>query len=504
MTIHTQTVESSYSPPGMLPGFYVSDLSAIEAKTVRRETVDERAARCADLVNSADGQWIIWTGLNNEAERLEQLIPESVNVHGSMTPEVKAQLMLDFQDGKYRVLISKTKIAGFGMNFQNANNMAFCGLDFSWESYYQAIRRIYRFGQTRPVQVHIVMSTQESSVLESVLGKEREAVSMSEQLIARSAEYAKQEITHMRPDDFVYQTDNAEGQNWRFWLGDSVERMREIPDESVDLSIYSPPFSDLFVYSATPRDIGNSNTPDEFFEHYGYIIRENLRVTKPGRLACVHVTDLRTYKGLDGVIGRKDFSGQVIEAYQTNGWTFWQRITIDKNAQTQAIRLRDHGLAFSTLEKDSTGLAGAVADYLLIFKKPGDNAVPVTPLLNKEMTYEDWILWARPVWNDIRETATLNVVAAKSANDEKHMCPLQLPLIERCIKLWSNPGELIFSPFGGIGSEGYEAVRLNRHFLGIELKPEYWRVGCNNLKNAEQLNVPDMFAWAEKQAGNDQ
>ncbi len=203
-------------------------------------------------------------------------------------------------------------------------------------------------------------------------------------------------------------------------------------------------------------------------------------------------------------MGKKDLSGDVISAYLEAGWQFRQRITIDKNPQAQAIRLKDHGLLFKTLKKDAINLTGGHADYLLIFRKPGENKVPVQPFQRGEVSSLDWILWAHPVWYDIKETKTLNERIARNDNDEKHMCPLQLDLIERLVKLWSNPDEIVFSPFAGIGSEGYEALRWKRRFLGIELKPEYYKVACQNLTNAETINGMTLFDWQASQEAEKQ
>ena len=462
-------VETNYTPNGMLPGFLVGGISAIEAKKIRRKTLDERVEAIGELVNGNDEQWIVWCGLNAEADALELLLDGAVQVKGSQTPEQKSDLLEAWMDGEHRVMVTKTKIAGMGMNFQQAHNMVFAGLDYSWESYYQAIRRCWRFGQEHPVNVFVVISNQENDVYQAVMKKDQKARMMMAKLIDESAQYSR------------------------------VERMAELPDNSIDLSVYSPPFSDLFVYSPTPRDVGNSKSMKQFFEHYGMIIRENLRITKPGRLCCVHVQDLRAYANADGYIGEKDFSGDVIQAYKDNGWTFWHRITIQKNPQTQAVRLKDHKLLFITLKKDSTNLAGAMPDYLLVFKKPGKNEVPVTPYTNGEVTEQDWIEWAHPAWTGIREADVLPVRQAKANDDEKHMCPLQLPVIERCVKLWSNPGEVVFSPFAGIGSEGYEALRWGRKFIGIELKPEYYNVAKVNLANAEKISGVTLFDWADQQ-----
>ena len=291
-----------------------------------------------------------------------------------------------------------------------------------------------------------------------------------------------------------YLTAEESGDNWTLWLGDSCERMAEIPDQSVDLSVYSPPFASLFTYSPSPRDLGNSASRGEFFEHYGYIVRENLRITKPGRICAVHVQQLTTTKSTHGIIGLTDFRGQVISAYMDAGWTFHGEVTIDKDPQAQAIRTKAQALMFVTKNRDSAATRPALADYLLLFKAPGDNQTPI----KNDVSNEEWIEWARPVWLDIRETNTLNARAGRDANDERHICPLQLDFIERVIRLWSNEGELVFTPFAGIGSEVYTAVKLGRRGHGIELKPSYWRTAVNNVRMVEsEMGVPALFDLSE-------
>lgn len=277
-----------------------------------------------------------------------------------------------------------------------------------------------------------------------------------------------------------YVTDDAEGEGWHLMLGDACERLDEVEPESVDLSIFSPPFASLYTYSPSVRDLGNSSDRDEFLEHFGYVVRGLLTAMKPGRIACVHVQQLSTTKATHGVVGLTDFRGQVIHAFVNDGWIFHGEVTIDKDPQAQAIRTKAHALMFQTLHRDSIGSRPAMADYLLMFRKPGENAVPV----DTDVDNETWIEWARPVWFGIRETDTLNTGVAREEADERHICPLQLPLIERCVRLWSNPDELILSPFAGIGSEGYVALQHGRRFVGIELKPSYWRTACDNLERA--------------------
>jgi DNA modification methylase len=287
-----------------------------------------------------------------------------------------------------------------------------------------------------------------------------------------------------------YVTDTATGDTWTAMLGDSCERLADVPDNSVDLSIYSPPFASLFTYSPSDRDLGNCRDKDEFQQHYRFIVEELLRVLKPGRLCVVHCQQLATQKGRDGAIGLYDFRGDLIRNHVDAGWIFHGEVTIDKDPQAQAIRTKATSLMFVTLNKDSSMSRPAMADYLLMFRKPGDNETAIKP----ECDNETWIEWARPVWFGIRETNTLNTAVAREDADERHICPLQLDLIERVIRLWSNRGETVLTPFLGIGSEVYSAVKLGRRGIGCELKPSYWRTAVGNLTDLEeQMNLPTLF-----------
>lgn len=288
-----------------------------------------------------------------------------------------------------------------------------------------------------------------------------------------------------------YVTDTATGDKWTAMLGDSCERLTEVADNSVDLSIYSPPFASLFTYSPSDRDLGNCRDKDEFQQHYRFIVEELLRVVKPGRLCVVHCQQLATQKGRDGAIGLYDFRGDLIRNHVDAGWIFHGELTIDKDPQAQAIRTKATSLMFVTLNKDSAMSRPAMADYLLMFRKPGDNETAIKP----ECDNETWIEWARPVWFGIRETNTLNTAVAREDADERHICPLQLDLIERVIRLWSNRGETVLTPFLGIGSEVYSAVKLGRQGIGCELKPSYWRTAVTNLEDLEkQMSLPTLFA----------
>jgi DNA modification methylase len=308
-----------------------------------------------------------------------------------------------------------------------------------------------------------------------------------------------------------YVTDDATGEGWRLMLGDSCERLAELPDNSADIGVYSPPFASLYTYSPSDRDLGNSRSMDEFADHYRFILDEVLRVMKPGRIIAVHCQQLATQLWRDGVVGLSDFRGDLIRAHQDAGYTFYGEVTIWKNPQAQQIVKKVAVLSFSTLERDSASSRPALGDYLLIFRKPGDNDVPVKPECNRV----EWTNWAAPIWEtdgemvddsidagpfsaswfDIKETNTLNTAVARESADERHICPLQLDLIERTLRLWSNRGELVLSPFAGIGSEGVVALRHGRSFVGCELKPSYWQTAASNLRAAENVaNAPDLFA----------
>lgn len=291
----------------------------------------------------------------------------------------------------------------------------------------------------------------------------------------------------------TYMTNEEHGTNWTMKLGDSCERLAEVDSDSIGLTVYSPPFASLFTYSPSVRDLGNAATRNEFIEHYGFILRELLRVTMPGRISCVHVQQLTTTKATQGVSGLTDFRGQVIQAHIEAGWIFHGEVTVNKDPQAQAIRTKAQALMFVTKNRDSAMTRPALADYLLLFRKPGDNHVAI----KNDVSNEEWIDWAQPVWMDIRETNTLNERVAREQADERHICPLQLDFIERCVRLWSNPGETVLSPFAGIGSEIYQAVKFGRVGLGIELKESYWRTAVDNLITLENdLSAPSLFDGA--------
>jgi DNA modification methylase len=257
-----------------------------------------------------------------------------------------------------------------------------------------------------------------------------------------------------------------------------------MPDKSIGFSVYSPPFGDLFIYSDSAADMGNSSSDGEFFDHYEFLIEQMARVTMPGRLTAVHCSDLPFRKWKDGKLGIRDFSGDIIRAHEKYGWTLHSRITIRKCPVVEMTRTKALGLLYKQLQKDSSKSRTGMPDYLLVFRAPGENAEPITQD-PQGFPVDQWQQWASPVWMDINQTNTLNVRMAKEAQDEKHLCPLQLDLIERALILWSNPGDIVLSPFMGIGSEGWCATKLKRKFVGVELKEAYWKQAVKNLKAIE-------------------
>jgi len=502
LNIFSLFVPTDYVPEDQL--FFTGLKGIGHRRQIRRETIGDRVSAAAEIVNNSSEQWIVWCGLNDESAALAKAIHDAVEVQGSDSLDAKIEALENFQNGTIRVLVTKTKIAGFGMNFQNCHNMIFVGLSDSWEAYYQAIRRCYRFGQKEEVNVHIVLGDVEQEIYTNIMRKEEQANTMATKLIENVQAFERDELAEQNDGGETYNVDTIKGKDWTLMLGDSVERLAEIKTDSIDFSVFSPPFMDLYTYSPTERDLGNSANADDFFIHFGYIIDHLLRVTRPGRICAVHTADVPALLSKDGYIGLKDFPGKVIAAFEDRGWIYHGRVTIDKNPQAQAIRTHSKALLFVQMEKDSSWSRPAIGDYILIFKKPGENQTPINPVANGELTRDQWIEWAHPIWWGIRETDTLQYTTARAEDDDKHICPLQLGTIERCIALWSNPGETILSPFAGIGSEIYQAVKMGRKGIGIELKQSYFNVAVKNLQMVERdVNSLDLFAWAEAQSAND-
>lgn len=271
-------------------------------------------------------------------------------------------------------------------------------------------------------------------------------------------------------------------EEYRVHHGDVIPHLAEMPERSVDLAVYSPPFPSVYAYTSLPEDIGNSeDLRSEAKLHFSFFFRGMLRVMKPGRVMVVHCTQIPRMKRSGGQ-GLFDFRGLLIRLAERSGFVFDYDWAVAKNPQAQAIRTKSHQLQFAGLERDRANSRGALPDYLLKFVAPGENAVPVDS--EGEVRRNDWIEWAECCWSGVRETNTLNVSEGRGDDDTKHICPLQLDVIDRLIRLYSNPGEIVFSPFTGIGSEGYVALKLGRRFYGAEIKDEYHATAIKNLERA--------------------
>lgn len=459
-------------------------LKGIEDRAkIRKDTVSIKAGKIAEMINESSEQWIVWCGIDLEADTLVKMINGAVNVKGSDSSESKSETMQAFKDGGIKVLITKPKIAGFGMNFQQSHNMVFFGLSDSYEAYYQCIRRQYRFGQKDNVNVYIALAGDEGDIFENVVRKERNAVELTRSVIKQMAGYEISEIRGSEHQQVEYTTESKSGDNYTIHHADSCVKVDELESTSIDLSVYSPPFASLYTYSNSERDLGNCQTDGEFFDHYQFIVRALLDKTKPGRNTCVHCMNIPTKLIKHGYIGITDFRGDLIRLYEKCGWIYYGEVCIWKNPQVQSIRTHTKCLAFHQFNKDSIDSRPGLPDYVLIFKKPGENAEPVVPTKNG-LDNDKWIQYASPIWMDVRETFTLNSI--KADKDEKHICPLQLDVIERLIHLYSNKGETVLDPFNGVGSTGFVALKNDRKYVGIELKQEYYDQSVKNLENVER------------------
>jgi DNA modification methylase len=300
------------------------------------------------------------------------------------------------------------------------------------------------------------------------------------------------------------------GANWMLYHGDCCEVVKAMPENSIHFSIFSPPFASLYTYSNSERDMGNCKDDGAFMEHFGFLVKDLFRVTKPGRLLSFHCMNLPTSKQFHGVIGLRDFRGELIRLFESHGWIFHSEVVIWKDPVTAMQRTKALGLLHKQVVKDSCMSRQGVPDYLVTMRKPGVNTERVEGQLDhysgdeekmlarvetiesldesdkRRFSIDVWQRYASPVWMDINPSLTLQNKSARDNKDERHICPLQLQVIDRALELWSNPGDTVLSPFAGIGSEGYEAVKMGRKFVGVELKESYFKQAYLNLEAAEK------------------
>ena len=451
-------------------------ISATNFNQELRFTKLDRLEVAAKIVNESNEPFIIWIKQDEEADLIKELIPDAVEVRGSHSPEYKEKMLLGFAKNEFRVLVTKTKIAQFGLNYQNCNNQIFASLDFSFEGLYQAIRRSYRFGQNKEVNIYIISTDTMTNVIESIKQKEKNFNIMQEEM-------AKAVNVNLLSNSLEFDYNTQEEKNEWYFLkrGDCVQLINDVPSESVGFSVFSPPFAELYTYSSHVEDMGNSKDYKEFLSQFGYLVKELYRVIKQGRNVAVHCMDLPIQKGKEGFIGLRDFSGMILKAFEDAGFIYHSRVTIWKDPVVEMQRTKALGLLHKQVKKDSTMSRVGIPDYVLVFRKDGDREDPVHCGIN----VDTWQKYASPVWMDIDYSNTLQGFRnARDEKDEKHICPLQLPTIERLIHLYTNPGDTVLSPFAGIGSEVYKAVQMGRYGIGFELKESYFEMAKLNLQSA--------------------
>ena len=478
--------------------FDVGKMTLSDRRSARRASLSDRVKIAADLCNASSEQFLVWCDMNAEGDALTSSIDGAVQVSGSDTNEHKEQTMLAFADGKIRVLVTKPKIAGFGMNFQNCRNIVFVGLSDSYEAMYQSVRRCWRFGQDQDVRVHVVTSSAEGAVVDNVKRKELDAKAMADAMDQNMSDITKTEIMGIKRMRNEYETETVNGDGWTMHLGDCVETIRKIDDDSVGFSVFSPPFASLYTYSASERDMGNCTDDEEFRHHFAFLVGELYRVTKPGRLLSFHCMNLPTSKARDGYIGIRDFRGELIRSFADAGWIYHSEVCIWKDPVTAMQRTKALGLLHKQLKKDSCMSRQGIPDYLVTMRKPGSNPDPVSHT-NDSFPVGEWQNYASPVWMDINPSDTLQHRSAREEQDERHICPLQLDVIRRAMRLWSRPDDLVLSPFAGIGSEGFVALQEGRRFVGLELKRSYYKQACANLQIAASSgNQGSLFASVQE------
>ena len=457
---------------------------------------DERIKKTCELVNSNNDQWIVWGLKNSETDTISKLLNDSVNVQGSNLPEYKAKHLNGFAKQEFKTLITKTSIASFGMNYQQCNQMVFMSYDFKFEAFYQAVRRCYRFGQKRKVYVHILIPESQTNVRATILEKQQRHFEMIQEM----AKYSSETDYKTAKSKVMITKKEIKTDQYHVINGDCVQESQKIDDNAADLVVFSPPFAELYVYSDKEEDMGNVSNYKQFEKHFKFLIPELKRVLKPGRICAIHCMDLPIQKGKEGYIGLRDFSGMLIEWFQEMGFIYHSRVTIWKNPVTEMQRTKALGLLHKTIKKDSSMTRVGIPDYVLFFRNEGENETPIThqdtdPSSKDYLPVDLWQKYASPVWYDIDYSRTLQYRSGRDGNDEKHICPLQLDTIERVIHLYSNEGETVFSPFGGIGSEGFAALKMNRKSISIELKESYFALNAKNHSDcvAEKQSTLTLF-----------
>ena len=460
--------------------FNTGNVNATDFNRELKRTEKDRLDKVIELCNNNQGQILIWVKQNQEADYLKKHIPDAREVRGSDSVEKKESTLLGFANNEFRILITKAKIAQFGMNFQNCNIQIFPSLDFSFEAYYQQVRRSYRFGQKNKVEIHIIKTDTMENVSKKIEQKERQFLEMQQEMNQNI-----NTLTYGLLEE--YERKEFKTNDVLLIKGDSCIEIKAIPDNSVDLIIFSPPFSSLFTYSNYIHDMGNNESHEDFFKQYAFLLKDLYRILKPGRLMCCHTKDLGVYKNSSGYTGMYDFTGEHTKAVLDAEFKLHSKITIWTDPVLEMQRTKTQRLLYKTVTSDSSFTGIGMAEYVTIFRKWEGNQEDWTPVknLNKSnFPLDTWQRWASPVWMDIKRTDVLNNKEGTDMGDEKHIAPLQLEVIHRLVNLYSNEGETVFTPFLGIGSEIYKSVQNNRKGIGIELKDSYFETACKNVQKA--------------------
>lgn len=442
----------------------------------------------ADLCNvtHADEQVIVWVTFDEEGDQLAALIPDAVQLSGKTSIPVRERVISEFRKGEGpRVILVKPAMFSFGVNLQSCRVQVFSTITDSYERYYQAVRRSHRYGQTRPVVIYVPLTMLDEPLCRNVLNKqatwEHDATMQEKAYISvlRPTDQINRKRMNVNP---TAEIDRTETDRWTMVHGDSIAHMPTMPESSMDLAVFSPPFANLFTYSSAAADMGNVKSDAEYRLQWKFFATELVRVMKPGRIVAVHCMDVIRFAGQHGVRHTYDYPADLAAGMRDAGFLYRARIAIDKNPQIQATRTKDANLLFATLKRNALDSHPQASECVLVFTAPGE---PEVPVIADGISNQEWIRWAHHVWYDIRETDVLNAALGKADEDERHICPLQLGLIERCVRLWSNEGETVFSPFGGIGSEGVESLTWGRRYYGVELKESYYRTARKFLAQAE-------------------
>jgi superfamily II DNA or RNA helicase len=493
---------------GQMALFAMEARSLNDQRKVRKASMQLRVDAASQLANSNGEQWLVWCDLNDESKSLTAAIDGAVEVCGADSDDHKRQAAIDFQDGKIRVLVSKPSIFGFGLNFQRCHNVAFVGLSHSYEAFYQAIRRCWRFGQQQPVNAHIIYDVGEGRVIENIRRKEADSIQMAQSMVEIMKQQTMEQLKKIQRQVMPHVTEHKSGDNWDMYMGDCVESIKQLDSDSIHYSIFSPPFASLYTYSNSDRDMGNSRTNQEFFDHFVFLAKELHRVMMPGRLISFHCMNLPSSKERDGFIGVKDFRGDMLRIFQAAGFVFHSEVCIWKDPVTAMQRTKAIGLLHKQVRKDSALSRQGIPDYLVTVRKLGENTEPVAGPFTEfagenpprktgdpiKDSINIWQRYASPVWMDINPSDTLQYRSARANDDERHICPLQLEVIRRGLQLWSNPGDLVLSPFAGIGSEGYCSLQSGRRFVGFELKPSYFNCAVKNLDQCMATSQSDLLS----------